>query len=834
MKLDKRHIDKIDVLLEDALLNARGDELLKVVIVLDSQRANRETLSQQLSQQPKPSEFPNRNAWREALIAQRQTQLAKAIGDQIQGLKDLSLTTRGGITTNILVVEGAARQILRALELPGVSHASLNQPLVRLLPDVSPETVEHLAEMAIEIYQENANNFLFWKNNSLNERTRQSIVQASQQYLQNYIALHGKVQVLGMRHAVDLDSIYTAVQLLEEGEIRQYESLDALERTFRQRQQRRFQSKEASKQTGISVANQEKYLMVLGGPGAGKSTFLRKMGLEALKGKKGQLNHRCIPVFIELKQFSDSNIEIETKIASEFESCGFPSPNKFTASALEQGRLLILLDGLDELPTKKLDWVIERIQEFVEKFYENRFIASCRTAAYRRKFVWFSNAAIADFDNTQIEQFIGNWFQSEADKQARTADRCWKLLQKRENANAKELAQTPLLLTFLCLVYDKSQNFPNNRSELYGKALQILLEEWITEKRVQRDEVFQELDAQLEEILLSEIAYQGFQADKLFFPQLELVEQIKTFLAGNLNAPQHLDGEAVFNAITVQQGILVERAQNVYSFSHLTLQEYLTAEYIEYNRLFEQLVTDRLIDTRWHEVFLLVAGLMRGGADELLLLMEKEAQKFINTPKLSGLLRWADRITAGSESDIKPVGKRAIAIFNAYAKTNAKPYIITNTNANANAIAIAYAYTNANVYAYAYAYPIVYAYAIDYTDVNSITNLITYVSKLEKLKVFNYVNLFRLLAILEDLKLKITEENKPYREPIKFGHSTIKTLLDAFNLSSEMVNLSETEANAIGNYLYVNNLIIQCQKAAVRVSPQTWEAIEHRMLRLPE
>jgi predicted NACHT family NTPase len=72
--------------------------------------------------------------------------------------------------------------------------------------------------------------------------------------------------------------------------------------------------------------------------------------------------------------------------------------------------------------------------------------------------------------------------------------------------------------------------------------------------------------------------------------------------------PQHLDGEAVLNAIAVQQGILVERAENVFSFSHLTLQEYLTAQYIDDHRQIEQLVAAHLTDKRWQEVFCLWLG----------------------------------------------------------------------------------------------------------------------------------------------------------------------------------------------------------------------------------
>ncbi|MHC5721809.1 MAG: NACHT domain-containing protein, partial [Nostoc sp.] len=96
------------------------------------------------------------------------------------------------------------------------------------------------------------------------------------------------------------------------------------------------------------------------------------------------------------------------------------------------------------------------------------------------------------------------------------------------------------------------------------------------------------------------------------------------------------------------QGILVERAEDVFSFSHLTLQEYLTAQHIidiDDPCKLEKLVTEHLTEKRWNEVFLLVAGLMRGGADDLLLLMEKEAQKYINTPKLQALLNWAEQLT---------------------------------------------------------------------------------------------------------------------------------------------------------------------------------------------
>ena len=689
-----------------------------------------------------------------------------------------------------------------------------------------PFLASAVSGVAVPIFQSlwgSGGKFLGMFGKSLDRNTKQLIFNASKQYEQNYEERHGILKVLGMREPVKLESVYTAVQFLNDVAIGDFLSIQDLEKVYRQGNARKFNSQDSQKQPGIEVANKKQYLMVLGGPGAGKSTFLRKMGLEALKVKKGGFKHSCIPVFIELKGFTSSEINIEKFIIEEFRICNFPDPEKFTAKALEQGKLLILLDGLDEVPSQNLNETINQIQNFVDKYDQNRFIASCRTAAYRGNFRRFSDVAMADFDDEQIQQFINNWFQKEEDKQAKTGDKCWELLQKPENQAAKELAHTPLLLTFLCLVYDRSQNFPNNRSVLYKNALRILLEEWAAEKRILRDEIYQGLHTELEEVLLSKIAYTGFASNRLFFSQSEIVDQIKTFLAGNLNAPQHLNGEAVLNAIAIQQGILVERARDVFSFSHLTLQEYLTAQYIYDNRLVEKLVTEHLTDERWKEVFLLVAGVMRGGADDLLLFMEKEVQKYINTPKLQALLNWAENVTVGSPGNYKPVGKRAVAI--AYANALANAYALANANANALANANAYAYALANAYANANALANAYAnaYALAYA--------IDKIGEIEKLQIFNQkLNFTVLLPQLETLKAKISDDQQPKETRQAFAEQWRETLLKGFNLTPEMVNLSEEEINALDKYLYANHLIIQCKDAALSISTQTWETIETRML----
>ena len=210
------------------------------------------------------------------------------------------------------------------------------------------------------------------------------ITNASHKYNENYENRHGQLKVCcaGMRKPISLDEVYVAVQFLDEQTALRYKSPKEIEEAFQKRRGRYFNSSE--RQDGVQVANKEQYLMLLGGPGVGKSTFLRKLGREALKEKEKNVHfkHKCMPVFLELKRFTEAQIDIKTLIAREFEVCGYPHPDQMTDVALEKGKLLILFDGLDEVPRANIDNVIRTITDFVDQHSQNRFIASCRIAAY--------------------------------------------------------------------------------------------------------------------------------------------------------------------------------------------------------------------------------------------------------------------------------------------------------------------------------------------------------------------------------------------------------------------------------------------------------------------
>ena len=496
------------------------------------------------------------------------------------------------------------------------------------------------------------------------------IANAFHKYEKNYRERHGTIKVfcVGMRKPIQLDDVYVTVQVSGDRSRSSYRSPDEVEMAFRYRN-RPIPSADAL-EDGTIAANEKQYLMVLGGPGVGKSTFLRKVGLEALKEKNGNFEHKCIPVFLELKRFTADQINIETLITEEFRTCGFPDPEQMTEEALKSGKLLILFDGLDEVPAANVDNVVSKIGDFVDRYSQNRFIASCRVAAYKGGFRRFTDVEMAEFDDTQIERYIKNWFDSTPDHHRRhldteigTAQKCLDRLSEAEHAATKELARNPLLLTLLCMVYDNLQNFPRNRVDLYERALSIFLEEWAAEKRIRREELIsQYLDIAAEKRMLSEIAVKNFAENRLFFSKDELIYQIQKFGEGDANTPPTFNASKILETILVDQGLFVEQVSGSYSFSHLTFQEYLTANYIvKDTQSIQELVTEHLHDRRWREVFLLIAGGMRE-ADGLLKAMEAEAAKCISTDGLKRLFGWAEHITDTMNGKNKGTAKRGFAI----------------------------------------------------------------------------------------------------------------------------------------------------------------------------
>ena len=431
--------------------------------------------------------------------------------------------------------------------------------------------------------------------------------------------------------------------------------------------------------SGLEVVQHYSKLMVLGKPGAGKTTFLKYLAMQCIEGQ--YLTNR-VPLFITLKAFAEApkQPDVLEYITQQLSSRGVNHASVRAEQLLKQGKALVLLDGLDEVREEDTKRVLRQILDLSEQFHTNQFMITCRIAAKEYTFERFTEVEMADFDQKQIAIFAENWF--------RLIDpvKGEHFIQKlEENRPIQELATNPLLLTLLCLVFGESADFPANRSELYKEGLDVLLKKWDAKRNIERDQVYKNLSLHRKEDLLSQIALTTFEQKDYFFKQKTVEAYIADFIRNLRDASTEpkeleLDSEAVLRSIEAQHGLLVERAKGIYSFSHLTFQEFFTArEIVEMRDITSlQKLAKHIKEKRWQEVFLLSAGMMRK-ADDLVQLMKQQVDAIISDDeKLQQFLLKIHQKSLSVKSTHRPAAVRAFyfehALFFSYSVLDSLDY----------------------------------------------------------------------------------------------------------------------------------------------------------------
>jgi len=497
---------------------------------------------------------------------------------------------------------------------------------------------------------------------------------ASSDYRHSIKRLYGTVQIMGMANPMPLTQIFTDLYMLDKPTAFQrfdiehlstdpssglpnarVNGLDLVTKTYR----RQITRKDGQPYTERHIDLEERNinLFVLGKPGAGKTTFLKYVAVQAAES---QINK--VPIFISLKDWADSGKELNDFILERFDICGFPSAKKFLEELFASGDALVLFDGLDEVreETGARDFQIGAINNFVEKNGAVQCIITCRIAANSYTFKPFSYVEVADFADEQIDVFITNWFAKRGgEKDTQAYELCIRQLNKDENRGLRELARTPLLLTLLCLAFNETLTFPERRVELYEEALHALLKTWDASRRIKRDETYKKLSLGHKQNLLSHIAVVTFRQNEYFIQQDRVVNLIKTYVA---NIPPEstvddIDGEGILSAIEAHHGLLVTRTFRTYSFSHLTFQEYFTAKYLvdnAANGALSEMLVRHCTDAQWREVILLAASMVSDASHMIKVFRDAISKLVADYQRLRDFLCWADQKASTIEAE-RPV-----------------------------------------------------------------------------------------------------------------------------------------------------------------------------------
>lgn len=481
-------------------------------------------------------------------------------------------------------------------------------------------------------------------------------------YGQKLQRLYGTMQILGQARPVPLDGIYTAVSLLDRPIAWRRYTLEEMQAEFSRQGRRQFQEQDREKRRdGLELVRGGESLFILGKPGAGKTTFLKHV---ALRGVSSDLSR--VPIFIGLKQLSDSGLSVFDFIVNEFDVCNFPDATAYLDQLLKAGRAILLFDGLDEVNVADDERrrLTADVENFTRKYNDCQRLITCRLAADDYHFQGYTYVEMADFDQVQIREFVGKWFDGDT-KQRERQDLFLSELNMAESEGLRELARVPLLLALLCLGFEETLKLSSRRVELYKEALDVLLKKWDSSRNIRRDEVYRELSLQRKEQMLAQVAAETFDRAEYFIPGRTLALSFESYLARLPNALAQIDGDDILRAIVSQHGLFLERAHGIYSFAHLTFQEYFTARYIVDNEARGAL--PRLIkhyaDSRYREVFSLTAAQLPDANKFIELFIAHLSEEIQERPLVATLLRSIEhRVARLVETGIKANTARSLFV----------------------------------------------------------------------------------------------------------------------------------------------------------------------------
>ena len=448
---------------------------------------------------------------------------------------------------------------------------------------------------------------------------------------------------------IDVDLLYVDVYVLEKLSSKRYASISGLLEGVEQREdyERLALGQRQKRLPGQEIVQQFARLMVLGKPGSGKTTFLRHLAVDCSKDK-----FFCdrIPVLIELRAIQEGNsFNLLNQIHREF---GLAEREQ-TQQILNQGKAFILLDGLDEVPSHLRQFVRDQIYEFAKEYRKNRFVLTCRTQTTEYIADHFQPIEVADFDAEQVKIFARKWFTATPETSGEAEGWTSRFVGKlEENKQIRELAVTPILLTLTCLLFTAEQDLPTKQSELYEKGSNLLLKQWDRFREIPRD--YQQLSVSDKQKLLSYLAFRKFEQPDNFI--LFEQDEIQGYIAEHLEIEPE-ESEAVLKAFEAHHGLLIEIANGIWSFSHLTFQEYFTAgkivtgcnPYAADDPILQGLVS-HLTEKRWREVLLLSVEMIKP-ADIRLQLMKQYTASLITNKEFQEFLGWVNEKSIQVETE---------------------------------------------------------------------------------------------------------------------------------------------------------------------------------------
>lgn len=370
-------------------------------------------------------------------------------------------------------------------------------------------------------------------------------------------------------------------------------------------------------------------VVVIAPPGGGKTVSLRNLAIKLAKCRlKGEIPQ--LPIFINLGYYTGTDQEgkpqaFEEFIEQYFVDAGYKMflANRHWKELLQTSQCTFFLDGLDELPRGKNEYVIRArlIEDFTRDWPNTKFVVSCRELDYERD-LSFQQILIKPFDRKHIQKFISKYFSM--------ANALSFVQELEENQPIFELCKNPFYLNLICYYVEVTKRLPQNKTQLFKLIVDRLIERETT--RMSRDETETFRQSFTDSII--------YLASVLAFHRMSTTITLDEYKA---ELQQYPDKEKALEMLNFAiRGEIIEKNEaNTIRFTHNRFQEYFSSFEVVRNYRSPEYHFPRefFANIWWRETILFVAGLDTHPSDFVRLVLKARQEYTYPQPLIERMIK---------------------------------------------------------------------------------------------------------------------------------------------------------------------------------------------------
>jgi len=375
-------------------------------------------------------------------------------------------------------------------------------------------------------------------------------------------------------------------------------------------------------------------LVIVGDPGAGKTTFVHRVAFALCQTLRG-LDRAEAQRFLGVKEApfpflipaaelaahvtktlpeegrhptaADSPAWIPHWLAARSEEFNWGLSEDFFRQKLKTDACLLLVDGMDEAPGRAERESLARLIEKACGAYKNcRFVVTTRPQTYRDRAILedFESVQIGDLGPDAVRTFLDEWAQALYSDEPGKAEAFRSQLERSvaSRRDIRRLARNPVMLTALAVLQANNRKLPEERVGLYESILTWLAQSREGKAGRVRAERCLELLQKLALAMQTHPDGRQVQVD-LGWATDQLTPEFR----------QRAEAEKFLRAEEADSGIIVSRGSEV-RYWHLTFQEYLAAREIaglaDATQYELAVRSGNLYRAEWREVMPLLAGVL--------------------------------------------------------------------------------------------------------------------------------------------------------------------------------------------------------------------------------